>query len=206
MAACLGGIAYTFVSVSVIGETADVAAMGREKDINTLTGRLPLWEQAWKDAQHRPWMGHGFGAYWNAKNVLEYSDQFSWHIPHAHNAYIDLTLAIGGMGLAFYVLWVGSSATAAFARYERSGRPAELFVTCYLLMTLVHGATESKIPGAGVGALVQLAVMAALILHLPWQPRAAAPASAVGRAQPRSILRPRPHVPPRISRRLEGSA
>lgn len=207
MAACLGGIAYTFVSVSVIGETADVAAMGREKDINTLTGRLPLWEQAWKESQHRPWMGHGFGAYWNARNVLRYSDQFEWQIPHAHNAYIDLTLQIGAVGLAFYVLWVGSSAGVAMMRYERSGRPAELFVTCFLLMTLIHGATESKIPGAGVGALTQLAVMAALILHPAWQARAAVAAPLAANFRPRRpVLRPRPNVPPRILRRLEGSA
>jgi O-antigen ligase len=151
-------------------------------------------------------MGHGYGAYWNAKNVLAYSDQFEWHIPHAHNAYIDLTLAVGGVGLAFYLLWVASSAGAALARYERSGRPAELFVMSFLLMTLVHGATESKIPGAGVGALMQLAVMAALIVHPPWPSRASVAASRAGSSPSRPPLPRRPHVPPRILRRLEGSA
>jgi len=167
MVGCLGGIAYTFVSVSVIGETTDVAAMGREKDLNTLTGRLPLWEEAWKAAQRHPWAGHGFGAYWNAKNVLAYSDQFSWHIPHAHNAYIDLALAVGGVGVTLYVLWVSSSAVVAFARYEWSGRPAELFAACILIFSLVHGAAESKIPGAGIGGITCLTAMAMLTIRRP---------------------------------------
>ncbi len=178
IAACVAGILYSFVSVSVIGETAGVAAMGREDDINTLTGRLPLWAEAWKAAMHRPWFGHGYGAYWNSKHVLLYSDMFMWQIPHAHNTYIDQVLAVGGIGLAFYVLWILASAMVAWARYERSGRTVELFIMCLLVMTLVHGATESKIPGAGVGAIMQLTALAALILRAPLGRTAADAATA----------------------------
>jgi exopolysaccharide production protein ExoQ len=196
IAVCLGGILYSFVSVSVIGETAGVAAMGREDDVNTLTGRLPLWADAWKAAMHRPWMGHGYGAYWNAKHVLLYSDILSWHIPHAHNTYIDQVLAVGGIGLGLYVLWILASAAGAWARYERSGRGAELFTMCLLVLTLVHGATESKIPGAGVGAIMQLTFLAALVVQPPLVRLAVvAPPMARGRAHGRSTPWRRPPAP-----------
>lgn len=167
LATAVGAAAYSFVSVSVVGETAGIAAMGREEDVNTLTGRLPLWAESWKAALHRPLVGHGFGAYWNSKNVLRYSDMFEWQIPHAHNAYIDHVLAVGFVGLALYVLWVLSTAIVAWARYERSGRGAELFVFCLLIMSLVHGASESKIPGAGIGALMVFVFLCALIVRPP---------------------------------------
>jgi exopolysaccharide production protein ExoQ len=173
LAAAVGAGAYSFLTVSVVGETAGIAAMGREEDVNTLTGRLPLWAAAWKAALHRPLAGHGFGAYWNSRNVLRYSDMFEWQIPHAHNAYIDHVLAVGFVGLGLYVLWVLSTAIVAWARYERSGRGAELFVFCLLVMSLAHGASESKIPGAGVGALMVVVFLCALIVRPPLQSGAA---------------------------------
>ena len=178
LATTVGAGIYSFLSVSVVGETAGIAAMGREEDVNSLTGRLPLWAEAWKAALHRPLVGHGFGAYWNSKNVLRYSDMFEWQIPHAHNAYIDHVLAVGFVGLALYVSWVLSTAIVAWARYERSGRSAELFVFCLLIMSLVHGASESKIPGAGVGALTVFVFLCALIIRPPLKSRMAEPALA----------------------------
>lgn len=182
MAACVGGLVYTFVSVSVLKETTDVAVMGRGEDVNTLTGRLPLWEEAWKSAMKRPWLGYGFGAYWNAKHVLEYSDLLMWQIPHSHNAYIDQVLAIGGVGLGLYLTWILASMVSAQRRYERSGRTAELFAVCLLAFTLVHGASESKIPGSGMGALMQLTILAMLTI----KPTMAQAAAAVVPADVRS--------------------
>jgi exopolysaccharide production protein ExoQ len=178
LVAAVGGGVYSFLSVSVVGETAGIAAMGREEDVNTLTGRLPLWGEAWKAALHRPLVGHGFGAYWNSKNVLRYSDMFEWQIPHAHNAYIDHVLAVGFVGLTLYVVWVLSTAIVAWVRYERSGRGAELFIFCLLIMSLVHGASESKIPGAGVGALTVFVFLCALIIRPPLKSCIAVPARA----------------------------
>jgi len=174
VAASVGGLVYSFASVAVLQQTADVAVMGRSEDVSTLTGRLPLWEEAWKAAQKRPWMGYGYGAYWNAKHVLEYSDLLSWQIPHSHNAYIDMVLAVGGVGLGLYLAWTLASIASAYRRYEASGRRGELFAVCLLVLTLVHGASESKIPGAGMGALMQLTVLAMLTIKpLPWATAAA---------------------------------
>lgn len=151
--ACLGGIAYSFVSVSFVDETANVAAMGRRKDVNSLTGRLPLWEELLKAAERRPWLGYGHGGFWNSESTFTYSEIFSWHIPHGHNAYLDLVLNVGVVGLTLYLLWFVSGTGAAAMRYERQGRNGDLFAVCLCVFAAVHGVTESKFPGAGIGSL-----------------------------------------------------
>jgi exopolysaccharide production protein ExoQ len=164
---CVGGILSTFVSVAALDQTADVAAMGRRENVNSLTGRLPLWHELWKAADERLLTGHGYGAFWGEKNVLKYSEIFAWHIPHGHNAYLDLVLAIGVVGGVLYVAWVLATALVAAVRHERTGRAAYVFVACLMILSLVHGGTESKFPGAGIGTFVLFTAIAAVTLQLP---------------------------------------
>ena len=164
---CVGGILASFVNVAALDQTADVAAMGRRENVNSLTGRLPLWHELWKAADERLLAGHGYGAFWGEKNVLKYSEIFAWHIPHGHNAYLDLVLSVGVVGGALYVAWVLATAFVAAARHERTGRAAYVFVACLMMLSLVHGATESKFPGAGIGTFILFTAIAAVTLQLP---------------------------------------
>jgi exopolysaccharide production protein ExoQ len=161
------GILSSFVTVSALNDTANVAAMGRRQNLSSLTGRLPLWEEVWKAAEQRLAVGYGNGAFWNEKNVLKYSEIFGWHIPHAHNSYLDLILQVGLVGLVLYLFWLIGTALAALVRYDRSQRPAELFAVCFMAFALVHGLCESKVPGAGEPGLLLLAVMAMLAAQPP---------------------------------------
>lgn len=164
---CLAGIAANFVSVADVDQTFDVASMGRRENVSSLTGRLPLWNELWKSAEKRPLAGHGYGGFWSEKNVLKYSEIFAWHIPHAHNAYLDLMLAVGVLGALFYVAWVIATAFVAGRRYEARGNAGDLFVVCLLVFSLVHAVTESKFPGASIGAFFVLMAMAAAAIRRP---------------------------------------
>jgi O-antigen ligase len=173
---CVGAILSSFISVAALDQTADVASMGRRQNVNSLTGRLPLWHELWKAADNRPLVGHGYGAFWGEKNVLKYSEIFSWHIPHGHNAYLDMVLAVGIIGGVLYIAWILATALVAAARHESSGRPAYVSVVCLMILSLVHGVTESKFPGAGVGGFVLFMAIAATTVRRP--AFAAAPSSA----------------------------
>lgn len=166
-ALCLGGIAGNFVSVSDLDQSMNVASMGRRENVSSLTGRLPLWNELWKSAEKRPLVGHGYGGFWGEKNVLKYSAIFGWHIPHAHNGYLDLMLAVGVVGAALYVAWVIATAVVAGVRFERWSDAGDLFVVCLLVFSLVHAVTESKFPGAGIGAYFVLMAMAAVAIRVP---------------------------------------
>lgn len=166
-AICVVGIAANFISVSDVERTFDVASMGRRENVSSLTGRLPLWDELWKAAEKRPLAGHGYGGFWGEKNVLKYSGIFAWHIPHAHNGYLDLMLAVGVFGALLYVAWVVATAVVAAVRHETSGDAAELFVVSLLAFSLLHAVTESKFPGAGIGAFFVMMTMAAVAIRTP---------------------------------------
>lgn len=188
---CLGGLALSFVPASAIDQTADVAAMGRRENVNSLTGRLPLWHELWKAADDHLLVGHGFGGFWGSDNVLKYSKIFSWHIPHGHNAYLDMVLATGFVGMALYLAWALATLLVAAVRYERSARAAELFVVCFLAFSLVHGVTESKFPSSGLGGFLLLVAMTAIAVRAPQLLSAAAGnASTEPRRRAGKILAP----------------
>jgi exopolysaccharide production protein ExoQ len=166
-AICVVGIGANFVSVADIEQTFDVAAMGRREHLSSLTGRLPLWEEVWKAAEKRPLAGHGYGGFWGEKNVLKYSSIFAWHIPHAHNGFLDLMLAVGVIGGLLYLAWVVATGVVVALRHEASGDPAELFVLTLLTFSLFHAVSESKFPGAGVGPFFMMTAMAAIAIRSP---------------------------------------
>jgi exopolysaccharide production protein ExoQ len=164
----------SFGSIGTLQELTDVAAMGRRQDLGSLTGRMPLWQKLSLAADDRPWAGHGYGAFWGERNVLRYSKIFQWHIPHAHNAYLDLVLESGLIGLALYLTWVLAAGATAVIRQERSGRAGERFVVGLIVFALVHGFAESKLPGPGFAGFLLVTVLVSLALHRPAARRAPA--------------------------------
>jgi O-antigen ligase len=164
---CIGGILSSFITAGTMSETANIAAMGRKQHLSSLTGRLPLWQQLWKAADDRLFMGHGMGAFWNEKNVLKYSRMLGWHIPHAHNAYLDLILQIGLIGLAVHVVWLVGTFGVGLVRYDRDHRASDLFVVSFMAFELVHSMSESKLPGSGEAGFLMLAVMGFVALQPP---------------------------------------
>jgi exopolysaccharide production protein ExoQ len=161
------GIAANFISVADLDRSFDIASMGRRENVSSLTGRVPLWEELWKAAAKRPVAGYGYGGFWGEKNVLKYSEIFRWHIPHAHNGYLDLMLTVGVIGAALYVAWMVATGVVAARRFEQQRFPADLFVCALLAFSLIHAVTESKIPGAGVGAFFVMIALAATALRSP---------------------------------------
>jgi exopolysaccharide production protein ExoQ len=73
----------------------------------TLTQRTDIWAFAVKMIEQRPWLGHGYEAFWGASldspSVRE-GPGFVAQMPHAHNGYIDLVLQTGYVGLGLFLL------------------------------------------------------------------------------------------------------
>lgn len=90
-----------FITVDLLG-----------KDVE-LTGRIPLWNYLIQRGLEKPWLGYGYGGFWtNPQEVLQIALNVPWmsaiadgHIKaHAHNAYIDLFLQLGWLGLSLVTL------------------------------------------------------------------------------------------------------
>ena len=90
----------------VIAPDQIFAVLGRD---SSLTGRVPLWEEAFNLIAKRPWLGYGYSGFWNAesRDVQYLWLKITWTAPNAHNGYIDLLLQIGIIGLCFYLaMWL----------------------------------------------------------------------------------------------------
>jgi exopolysaccharide production protein ExoQ len=110
----------------------------------TLTGRVKIWQVALGYFQHRPWLGHGYGAFWRTGSVEAQTiwQRFLWTVPHAHNAWIEIGLNLGILGIAG-ISWLWA---AAFYRGIRvlAWPPSRHVVFCLTLLAaiLIENLTE----------------------------------------------------------------
>jgi exopolysaccharide production protein ExoQ len=149
---CVGIVAYSFFPMGVVRSAESLASMGRTGNVDSLTGRIPLWQALLRDVGARPWLGYSYGGYWDADHIEHYSNMFKWQIPNAHNAYFDLVLSVGIVGLAFYTLCMLGAWFVSLANHERSGDAADLFACCLIAFSIVHGFAESKFPFPGMSS------------------------------------------------------
>lgn len=72
----------------------------------TLTGRTDIWITLIDFIEQRPLFGYGYGAFWsldsNPGNWVR--DTLEWDAPTAHNGWMEVTLALGLVGLFFLAM------------------------------------------------------------------------------------------------------
>jgi hypothetical protein len=125
----------------------------------TFTGRDELWAFAWRSALKAPWLGHGYGAFWDVGAVndpLVKLEPGTWlgdidigAINQAHDGYLELFLQIGlpmtfvlvfGLGAALFAI-TGRAVTARGAGVQA----AYAMMAMLLFLTLLHNLTEASL-------------------------------------------------------------
>ncbi len=132
----------------------------------TLTGRTDLWAVALRMIQRHPWFGYGFGGFW--RGPLGDSGEFwravKWRAPHAHNGFVDLTLDLGVVGLALFLVGLIGALIAALNR-ARSAQTISAVAPFVMLMFLtLYNLTESSLLRHNTMYLVMYAVGTSLAL------------------------------------------
>jgi exopolysaccharide production protein ExoQ len=84
--------------VSVVTEL-----LGRDA---TLTGRTMIWAVVEPYIRTRPWTGYGWGALWTKDSLMTRVmwSRAGFQFPHAHNAYRDVLVQCGIVGLVLIML------------------------------------------------------------------------------------------------------
>jgi exopolysaccharide production protein ExoQ len=125
------------------GAQAVYAALGKDA---TLTGRTELWEAVLGSIGQRAGLGYGYGAFWHT--AAESESLFAaigWRAWHAHNAFLDLWLNLGVLGVLLFTALFVWAATAALRRL-RGGADAEaVWPLALLAFTLLTNLTESRL-------------------------------------------------------------
>jgi exopolysaccharide production protein ExoQ len=141
----LAGISLISVILySFITSNADTIAGIFDKDL-TFTGRTDLWPLVIDKIEQQPWLGHGFGAFWNG---LDGPSRYIWSAirfdaPNSHNGYLDLLLELGIIGFLIYVTQFLICCFRAIT-YIRFNRTADgLWPSLLLLYIVLSNLTES---------------------------------------------------------------
>lgn len=119
-----------------------LGALGRGSD---LTGRTELWGVMWAAIQEQPWLGYGFEAFW-ARHVAQGGYLYrvlGWTPFYGHNGPLDLTLSLGFVGLAIFLLGFWASLVRALRRLRQDPSSAALWPVMYLSYLALYNVSES---------------------------------------------------------------
>lgn len=110
----------------------------------TLTGRIPLWEFAIEYVSRSPFIGYGLEGFFVSPYLDEFFSLQRWIPDHAHNGLLDLTLELGLVGLALFLLCASRYVSLTIAMATISREAHLLMISVFLLMFLMN-ITESNL-------------------------------------------------------------
>jgi O-antigen ligase len=142
------GVFYTLFAVAFISGVDVGREIGGWIHRVGFTGRDSIWDFLIARFLERPWMGHGYGGFWdigvNSPNV-RYGIGFITQINQAHNGYLDLLLALGIVGfIAYIAVVVGYFNSLAAAEHNvQNGTLALCWV--FFIFSILHNLTETTL-------------------------------------------------------------
>ncbi|MBP9830710.1 MAG: O-antigen ligase family protein [Polaromonas sp.] len=144
----LCAIAYSVFAVAFIAGVDVGRAISDWVHQVGFTGRDNIWDFLIARFLERPWIGHGYGGFWDigldAPNV-RYGIGFITQINQAHNGYLDLLLAVGVAGLVAYVgVVIGFIHCLSVAEHQSQNRTLAL-CWVFFIFSLLHNITESTL-------------------------------------------------------------
>jgi exopolysaccharide production protein ExoQ len=116
------------------------------KDL-TLTGRTNFWPLMIDKIRESPWLGYGFGAFWQG---LDGPSAYVWNAsdfkaPNGHNGYLDLCLDLGLVGFSIYIIEYIMSFQKALAYVKFTKTPDGVLPTIWLCYVILSNLTESAL-------------------------------------------------------------
>jgi O-antigen ligase len=150
------------------GIALQAVRMGRSQDtqeIESLTGRVPIWEKALRDIAARPVFGYGYGGYWTPQRVWDYLREVDWEISHVHSAYLETVLNLGLVGLTIGLMIVLSSILSAARSYRHTRDSGYLFIFGVLIFALVHGLLDANFVTESFAATLAMTCVAYVVQH-----------------------------------------
>ncbi|PQA73098.1 O-antigen ligase family protein [Brucella oryzae] len=95
----------------------------------TFTGRTEIWKFVLRQLADHPLAGYGYDAFWGTSRLVNGGyDIETWaaRAGHAHNAYLNIAITTGSIGLALLIWWIGVRPLLDFHRAQQSGNSLSL--------------------------------------------------------------------------------
>jgi exopolysaccharide production protein ExoQ len=134
----------TFVMV----QNYEAVLVGLGRDV-TLSGRTDIWGAIVDKIFHQPWIGYGYGGFWQGK---EGESIDIWYIardmpPHGHNGYLDMALDIGLVGLGLFVIDFLRTIARSIRCLRQMPMMESIFPILYLSGVFMYNITEDSLIG-----------------------------------------------------------
>lgn len=136
---CVGSV---LAAILVLAPEFVFGLLGRDA---TLTGRTDIWVALADNIEKKPWLGYGYGAFWAPESVPGnwVREALQWDAPTAHNGWIEVTIALGFVGLALllldFLMTVGRAVLASVSTW--TGVFALAFCAQFFLFSLSESAS-----------------------------------------------------------------
>lgn len=112
----------------------------------TLTGRTALWSAVVEFIARRPLLGYGYQAFWFGEDASEDVKAIAgWVGASAHNGFLDLTLAIGVVGLTFFVIGLLLCIWRAVPDLRRAEGVEGVWPLTFLAYFILYNLTETSL-------------------------------------------------------------
>jgi O-antigen ligase len=150
---------------------SNVIHMGRgDAEKTALTGRPLVWKAALEyfgDEPTRYLTGVGYQTFWTSEAADYVTNRLWFHISEGHNAFFDLTLEVGLVGVLFYAcLLLGSLVRWVLAAHQKDSA-AYAMAAGIMTFVLVHSLTESTTIDPNFVSFLSYSTMAFAALRTP---------------------------------------
>jgi exopolysaccharide production protein ExoQ len=109
----------------------------------SLTGRTDVWRESLAAVLRRPLLGAGWDVFWMGPEADAIRDLVHWQTPHSHNAFLDLALNTGLVGLTIFLASLFDCLRRALRYSRERDRPFNFWPLLFYSYILFYMFTET---------------------------------------------------------------
>lgn len=145
-AAWAGALALWLIWVCGINPATDfrdAVLMGRADEAETLSGRAFIWPEVVRYAQERFLLGYGYESFWTPGRIEAISKELGWGLREAHNAYLEVWLWLGAVGIVLLLVVVMTAMTASVRGFRATNDATYTLPVALIMFGLINAGFES---------------------------------------------------------------
>ncbi len=114
----------------------------------TLTGRTALWPAVIEMIGKHPWIGYGYGGFWQGLNGAESAYVWrasNWTPSHPHNGFLEILLDLGILGLVVFLIGFSITFIRAIGLVRSSNTVDATWPLIHLVQLVLNSLAESQL-------------------------------------------------------------
>lgn len=133
--------------INPIVDFQEALFLGRQEGAETFSGRFFIWPEVTYFISKRFWTGYGFESFWTVDHIETISEACGWGLREAHNAYLEIALGMGMIGLTMLLSAVLLAFWSAATCYLRDRDTTYAFPLGMIVFGLINSGLESGMVG-----------------------------------------------------------